>query len=248
VRRVAALYDVHGNLPALEAVLSEVDAVGVDLVVFGGDVAAGPLPAETIERLQGLERPSRFVMGNADRALVTTWDGGSAGAGEAAQALASAAPLLSRPQRDFLAGFEPHLRLTVEGLGEVLFRHGSPRSEDEIVTAATPDAVIEEMLAGVTEQVVVVGHTHMQFDRRVAGVRLVNAGSVGMPYGEPGAYWALLGPNLELRRTEYDREAAIARLRTSRWPGAESFVAENVLSAPSATEATELFERMAGRA
>jgi predicted phosphodiesterase len=226
--RVAALYDVHGNLPALEAVLADVERAGVDLIVFGGDVAAiGPFPLETIDLLRSLPN-ARFVMGNADREDL---------------------PELTGERHAFVAVFEPRVSLEVEGLGPTLFCHGSPRSDEEIVTRATPDEAVAEMVEGVEERVVVLGHTHMQFDRRVGRHRVVNAGSVGMPYeAQPGAYWALLGPDVELRRTGYDLEAAAARMRATGAPQVEEFVAENVLTVPTAEEAIEVFERQAGRA
>jgi len=199
-----------------------------DLVVFGGDVAAiGPFPLETIDLLRSL-RNARFVMGNADREDL---------------------PELSGERRAFVAAFEPAVRVEVDGLGPTLFCHGSPRSDEEIVTRAIPDEVVAEMVAGVEERVVVLGHTHMQFDRRVGEHRVVNAGSVGMPYEvRPGAYWALLGPDVELRRTDYDLEAAAVRMRATGAPDVEEFVAENVLTVPTAEEAIEVFERQAGRA
>jgi putative phosphoesterase len=218
--RVAALYDVHGNLPALEAVLADVERAALDLIVFGGDVSAGPFPDETLELLRSL-RGARFVRGNADVA-----------AGE---------------HRSFVETFEPTVSLELEGLGPTLFCHAVPASAEPIVTRAAPDEVFREAFGGVEERVVVCGHTHMQYDRTVDGVRVVNAGSVGMPYGEPGAYWALLGPDVDLRRTEYDLEAAAARIRASGWPQAEEFAAENVLTVPSEEEAIDVFERMAGR-
>jgi predicted phosphodiesterase len=199
-----------------------------DLIVFGGDVAAiGPFPLETIDLLRSLPN-ARFVMGNADREDL---------------------PELSGERRAFVAAFEPAVSVEVEGLGPTLFCHGSPRSDEEIVTRATPDEAVSEMVEGVEERVVVIGHTHMQLDRRVGDHRIVNAGSVGMPYeAQPGAYWALLGPDVELRRTDYDLEDAAARMRATGAPGVEEFVAENVLTVPTAEEAIEVFERRAGRA
>ena len=148
--RVPALYDVQGNLPALEAVLEEVGRERVGAIVSGGDLAAG---------------------------------------------------------------------LAVEILGPV-------------------DAAV-----------VVCGHTHMQFDRRVGGVRVVNAGSVGMPYeAEPGAYWSLLGPDVVLRHTSYDADAAAVGIRATGWPDADPFVRENVLTAPSRAEALAAFEPRVGGA
>jgi putative phosphoesterase len=192
--RIAALYDIHGNLPALDAVLADVARARVDVIVVGGDVASGPLPAQTIDRLCALASPTHFVRGNADREAVAAFDAPPQPPGDdpAAQAAAFTASRLSRAQRDFLDGFEPTVTLEVHGLGRVLFCHGSPRSDTEVITSATPDARLTPMLAGVDAPTVVGGHTHRQFDRRLQRWRVVNAGSVGMPYeGRRGAFWAL---------------------------------------------------------
>ena len=216
--RVAVLADIHGNLPALEAVLTEVESERPDLIVSCGDVAAGPLPAETIELLRALPN-ARFVRGNAD--ALEGW----------------AAEQVSAEQREFLAGFEGTVTVEIDGLGRVLFCHGSPRSDVEVMLVDTPEDRMRELLDGVEANVVVCGHTHMPFDRMVEGVRVVNPGSVGMPYGEPGAFWALLGPDVRMRRTDYDREAAAARIRASTWPRAREFASENVLAVASLEEA-----------
>ena len=235
--RVAALYDVHGNLPALEAVLEEVEREDVDAVVVGGDVAAGYFPMESLEALQALGGRAIWVRGNCEDELIMGTDG----------------PLTGWPSRQLDAGqlaFLGALPLTasleVDGLGSVLFCHTTPASNEPIVTRATPDEALRSHLAGVTENVVVAGHTHSQFVRQVDGIRYVNAGSVGMPYeAQPGAYWALLGPDVEHRRTPYDLDDAARRIRASGFPDAEQFVRENVLEVPSAESATELFEDMA---
>jgi predicted phosphodiesterase len=197
--RVAALYDIHGNLPALEAVLAEVEALGVDAVVVGGDVAAGPMPRETLEVLHA-RRDARFIRGNADRELAV---GAPEPAGEAARpAWSWLTDHLDDEQREWLAGLDLSLTVDVEGLGAVLFCHGSPRSDEEIITRLSPDERVAPMLTDVAEPVVVCGHTHVQFDRPIDGRRIVNAGSVGMPYQDrPGAYWALLSDVVDLRRT-----------------------------------------------
>jgi predicted phosphodiesterase len=245
--RVAAIYDVHGNLPALDAVLAELDAEGAaDVVLVGGDVAAGPLPGATLERLRGLGDRARFLRGNADRELVERFDGGPGGGADVWERRADwAAGELTRPQRDFLAALPTTIALEVEGLGRTLFCHGSPRSDEEILTRLTDDARLGEALAEVAERVVVCGHTHVQFDRRAGPARVVNAGSVGMPYErEPGAYWALLGPDVELRRTAYDLDAAAARFRAASFPEVDSFV-EDLLHPTGPDEASEFFERLA---
>jgi putative phosphoesterase len=212
--RVAAIYDIHGNLPALDAVLADVEAAAPDLVVVGGDVATGPLPGETLDRLLQLGDGVRWVMGNADRQLVEAYDRDARPEdteGPIERLDAWAAQRLTREHRDLLARFEPVVRV-----GSTLFCHGSPRSDTEMITAVSPESRLAPMLAGVAEDVVVCGHTHHQFDRRVLGKRLLNAGSVGMPYeDEAAAYWLLLGPDAELRRTDYDIEAAAIRMRAA---------------------------------
>jgi diadenosine tetraphosphatase ApaH/serine/threonine PP2A family protein phosphatase len=149
--------------------------------------------------------------------------------------------------RDFLAGFEPTVELEVDELGPVLFCHATPASDEPILTAATPDDVVEAALAHTRAAVVVAGHTHMQFDRQVGYRRLVNAGSVGKPYADrPGAYWALLGPTVSLRRTAFDFDSAAAAVRRTDYPGRDQF-AEAILQPPTAEEAIAVFERQAGR-
>ena len=246
-RRIAALYDIHGNLPALKAALDEAKARDCDAMVFGGDVASGYMPAETLSLLMALRPQARFVMGNADRELIQIWDGGEPPTGFVGDLSAWAARQLNRQQRDFLASFEPLVEYEVVGVGHVLFCHGTPRSDEEIVTPKTPDEVLAEVLGPITADIVVGGHTHIQMERRTGGKRFVNAGSVGMPYGGTGAFWLLLGPDVDLRQTQYDLETAAAAIRGTRGPGASEFAAENVLSTPTAAEATEVFERQAGR-
>ena len=242
--KVAVLADIHGNLPALEAVLADVAHNDPDLLMVCGDVASGPLPVETLDVLRALPR-ARFVRGNADRSLVAAFDEERLPTlpGPAADWCASR---LSRQQRDFLASFSEPVSLPVAGLGRVLFCHGSPRSDEEMMTAKTPDSRLREFLADVEADVVVCGHTHMPFDRHVDGVRVINPGSVGMPYGEAGAFWALLGPDVEFRRTEYDRNSAAERIRLSKWPGAEEFARENVVSVPGVDDAMAYFRTLGG--
>lgn len=162
--RVAALYDIHGNLPALRAVLTEVGQEGVDTVVIGGDVVAGPQPRETIDQVMALGPRAHFVRGNADREVVDAYDqrrlrpeDESSPAGKAA---AFAATRITQNQRDFLADFRPTVRLEIEGLGQVVFCHGSPSSDSEIITTATSDERLRGILEEVPEELVVGGHTH----------------------------------------------------------------------------------------
>jgi putative phosphoesterase len=245
---VAALYDVHGNLPALEAVLADDAFARADTVVVGGDVAAGPLPAEVLDRLAALEPPVRWVRGNADREVVAHFDRGDtdhtiyAPDAPAQRADAFTAARITRAHRDLMAGFEDVVRL--DG---ALYCHGSPRSDEEIVTALTPTARLEPMLAGVREPLVVCGHTHHQFELRAGAQRVVNAGSVGMPYeGEPGAFWLLVADGEpELRRSDYDVEAAAPALRASGFPDVDDLIRESLLEPVQADVVARHFEERA---
>jgi putative phosphoesterase len=247
--KIAAIYDIHGNFPALEAVLAEIEQSQVDLLLVGGDVAAGPIPCETLERLMKLGKQAVFIRGNADREVVACFDGAMQTSNPFATAqepIRWTAQQLDRKHRDFLASFVEQAVFDVDGLGDVLFCHGSPRSDEEIITSATSEDRLRPMLINVKQDVVVCGHTHMQFDRLSNGIRIVNAGSVGMPYAERlGAYWALFGSDVEMRHTNYDFELAANLIRQTGFPGAQEFADENVLKLPTATEATEVFERMA---
>jgi putative phosphoesterase len=207
--RVAALYDVHGNPPALGAVLAEVpdDAV----IVIGGDVAAGPYPAETVERLRALGDRVRWLRGNADRELDPSERGLAP-----PEVIGWVRDQLSEEQVAFLHGLPERVELDVEGVGRVLFCHATPQSDTDIFLEGTPEERVAPSFAAVAADLVVCGHTHMQFDREITGIRVVNAGSVGMPYDdEPGAYWLALGPAVEHKRTPYDP----AGLEDSAFPG-----------------------------
>jgi putative phosphoesterase len=224
--RVAALADVHANAPALEAVLAELEHEHVDLIVFCGDLTWGPLPLETLELVRAIERPVRFVRGNADRMVGTE-------PGERPEWLAAQ----HGPDNvAFVNGFEHAVVAEVDGLGPTRFVHGSPRSDEECVTPRTPEARVRQFMADVPERVVVTAHVHVSYDREAAGVRLVGPGSVGRPYeDERGARWALLGPGVELRRTDYDHEAAAALFRASDNPNGNLDV-EALLDPPTRDE------------
>jgi putative phosphoesterase len=230
-RTVAALFDTHGNLPALDAVLAELAAEPPDLVVFGGDTVNGPFPRETVERLRGLELPAVHLRGNGERELLDGADPWGA-----AQ--------LDEDGRRFVESFEPSVTLDVAGIGRVLLCHAAPGDDEQIVTPRTPEDVLTRIYGDLGVDVVLLGHTHVRLDRTVGGVRIVGPGSVGWPYAdEPGAYWALLaGGRIELRHTPYDLPAAAAAIARSEWPLAEEFARENVEQVPTAAEATDVFE------
>jgi predicted phosphodiesterase len=234
--RIAALYDIHGNLPALEAVLAEVP--GDAEIVVGGDVFAGPMPAETLARVRELGSRADFLVGNADREEAPLEEPGLA-------RYHWVQAHLSPADRSWVDSWPKTLTLDLDGLGPTLFCHGSPRSDVEPITAVTSEGGLRELLQGVNERTVVCGHTHHQFDRRLDNMRIVNAGSVGLAYeGQRGAYWALLGPDVELQRTEYDVGAAAAAVRASTYPDPDEKI-ELWLDPPSAEEAAEVFEQQA---
>lgn len=233
---VAALYDVHGNLPALQAVLADARVDSAEMVVSGGDLVAGPMPAACLDALTALGDRVLFIRGNGDRDVAerATSHGGAWCAEELG------------PERLELVRTWP-LTVEAEVCGGTTFCHATPRSDDEIVTRLTPDAQLEAALAAARQQVVVAGHTHLQADRRLpSGRRFVNAGSVGRPYeGAPGAYWALIGDEVELLRTDYDARAAAEAIEASGYPDAAAH-AENLRRPPSAAEASAFFESLRG--
>jgi putative phosphoesterase len=233
--RVAVLSDVHGNAVALAAVLAEADRERPDLLVFGGDLTWGAEPMATYALAAGRAERAVFLRGNADRALL---EGGTETDRERWMQESHSPEALA-----FIGRFEEQAVVEVDGLGRVRFCHGSPRSDEECVTPETPEERVAGFMAGLEEDMLVTAHVHIQFDRRVAGIRSVNPGSVGLPYeGRPGAYWALLGPDVELRRTEYDLARAAEAYRESGFPNPEQLV-ELLEDPPSPAEVIEDAER-----
>ncbi len=242
--RVAALYDIHGNLPALEAVLDDVRLAGVDQIVVGGDVVPGPMPRETLACLQALEVPARYILGNGDREIRQQMIAGACAVPEAyRETMRWVAHELDRGCEQEFASWPATLTMRIDPIGEVLFCHATPRNDTEIFTRLTAAEVLAPVFAGSEMPLVVCGHTHMQFDRLVGRTRVVNAGSVGMPFGEPGAYWLLLGPGIELRRTSYDLAKAADRIRATGYPQADDFAARNILEPPSEAAMLQAFAR-----
>lgn len=243
--RIAALYDVHGNLPALEAVIAEVRAETVDRVVIGGDVLPGPMPRETMDMLLDLDIPTAFIRGNGDREVLGALHGSeSPTLPEAAREVIrwNARQLEERHERA-LASWPETLRMPLGDARDVLFCHATARNDTDIFTRRTPDARVASLFEGVGARLIVCGHTHMPFERTVGGMRIVNAGSVGMPFGMPGAWWLLLEPEVRLRHTTYDLDAAAARIRATDYPQAASFADDNVLRPPSEQVMLEAFAR-----
>jgi len=236
--RVAAVYDVHGNLPALDAALAAVDEADPDLVVFGGDLVWGPLPRETLDRILALERPARFVRGDADRDVVEAITPILDPDDPSGEVSHWCAEQLTDEQLRWLMAQEETLALDVDGLGPTRFCHGSPRLDRDRITVGSADQKVLPWLAGVEEQVVVCGHTHAQFDRWFGEHRVVNPGGCGLQFGPRGAAWALLGPDVEMHVAAYDCEKAAASFHAKGGPAAEPF-AERVVAPPPAETAVE---------
>jgi predicted phosphodiesterase len=251
--RVAALYDVHGNLPALEAVLADRRCVAAEAIVCGGDLVAGPLPEACLDRLEADGR-SRFLSGNGDRETVSP-----PAEGPLAEIGAWGAARLGPERLERVAAWPATVELDLPGLGHVVFCHATPRSDTEILTSATPEADVAAALASAPADLVVCGHTHVQYDRLVSdsksgterpGVvrRIVNAGSVGMPYeGTPDARWAILDDGgVTLVSTPYDAEAAFDVLSKTGFPLLDDWFGAVVRGEVTAEEATATFESRRG--
>lgn len=244
--RVAAIYDIHGNLPALEAVLQEIHQEKVDRLIVGGDVVPGPMPRETLACLKELDIPVRYIRGNGEVAVLQQMGGEKpAEVPEAFRSIIEwTAKELDPDHERWLASWPKTLSEEISGMGGVVFCHASPRNENEIFTRSTPQERLFPIFIGLDTTLVICGHTHMQFDRTICGIRVVNAGSVGMPFGEPGAYWLMLGPQIQLRHTSYDLVRAAERIRATHYPQARDFADRNVLQPPSEVEMLQIFSQV----
>ena len=230
--RVAALNDVHGNLAALRAVLAELDGERIDEVVAGGDLVLGPFPAECLALLR--ERDARFLRGNCERSVLDRIDAQNAWCAER----------LDDDAREFVASWPPTV-----SLDGALYCHATPENDEDILTRATPADVVAAALAGADEALIVAGHTHQQYEQAVGGKRLVNAGSIGLPYeGEPAAFWAIVADGeVSLRRTEYDVPAAVEEILETGFPTAGDWLEGSLVKPEPPDAVTDFFERHAGR-
>jgi diadenosine tetraphosphatase ApaH/serine/threonine PP2A family protein phosphatase len=197
------------------------------------------MPSETLTLLQSVSITTHFIRGNAEAELLRYWAGEEPGglserANEEARWLAQ---ILMPEHKQFLSRWPATLELELDGQGRVLFCHATPCSDTQVFTRLTSEEKLAPIFGNLTVSLVVCGHTHMQFERRIGGVRVVNAGSVGMPFGKTGSDWLLLDTEIELRHTDYNMTEAAARIRQSNYPQAEDFAANNVLQMPSEDQA-----------
>ncbi len=242
--RIAVVADVHGNLPALRAVLAELDSLRVDAIVVGGDTAAGPLVQESLELLWARHEPLHWVRGNGERETVDRFDGI-----EPPQPTSDWAPWsaqrIDRRWRDRMASWP--IALELDG---TCFCHGSPRADDEILTRGTRPDVLAAAIAETCAALIVGAHTHQQFVASLPDGRAVaNAGSVGLPYeGRPAAFWMLVSDQVpQLRETRYDIGAAVEELRASGFPDLDEAIRESLLEPADPASVTAFFENQAGR-
>jgi len=241
--RVACLYDIHGNLPALEAVIADVRASRAERVLVGGDVLPGPMPRQCLDLLYSLDIPTDFIVGNGDRATRQARHG----------VMDPLVPPLFHDAMNWNAAqltdaddraieqWPLTCEMHVDGIGRVLFCHATTRNDSEIFLKTTSDDKLRPIFDSLGVQLVVCGHTHMQFDRTVGRTRIVNAGSIGMPFQAAGAYWALLGPDVKLRKTSYDLHHAAGLVRTTAYPHAE-YAAASILTPPDEDKTLEQFK------
>jgi putative phosphoesterase len=243
--RVAAIYDIHGNLPALEAILEEIKLLEVELIVVGGDVVPGPMPRETLECLFNLDIPAQFIKGNCeiDALAEMTETGAPRFPEQFREDVRWSAQQIFPEYEQLIAGWAKTLRIEIDGLGAVMFCHATPRDDNEIFTRLTPEELLLPIFEGLVASLVVCGHTHMQFDRMIGNLRVINAGSVGMPFGDAGADWLLLDKDIQLQHTTYDFAKAAERIRKTSYPQAQEFAANYILQPPQEEQMLKVFAR-----
>lgn len=238
---ILALYDIHGNVDALDAILSDPRAAQPDIVLVGGDAVPGPFAATTLARLDAVGVTTRWIRGNGEREVAAAVDGGEPADEDMAGRTAA---ITAHELGDDVARALGELPLTLE-LDGVLYCHASPRRDDEMLTRLSSSDRWTEALTGIEALVVVAGHTHQQDDRVVGSVRFVNAGSVGLPYeGDGAARWLWVADGVpELRHTTYDSVRAGERMLDARWPDGRS-VGAALVEPVEAIVVTRIFEGM----
>ncbi|MGD8428241.1 MAG: metallophosphoesterase family protein [Balneolaceae bacterium] len=240
--KVAAIYDIHGNLPALEAVIDEIMREKIDLLVVGGDVVLGPMSQEALTFLLDINIPKKFIKGNCEVAVLAEMNHKKYTISEQArESVRWTSMQLNSEHKRLLSSWPATFNCHVRGLGKVLFCHATPQNENDIFTQLTPEENLLSVFSGVNVEIIICGHTHMQFDRRIGDVRVVNAGSVGMPFGATGADWIMLDQTIQFRHTDYDLENAAERIRDTKYPQAQEFAKNYVLNTPSKSEMLKIY-------
>ena len=242
---ILALYDIHGNIDALDAVLADPQAADPDIVVVGGDAVPGPFARATLDRLRRLPQPVRWIRGNGEREVAEALGGSGIDEQDmAARTAAITAEEIGAGEARALG--DTPMTLTLDG---VLFCHATPNRDDEILTPLSPPDRWASALSGAGCGLVVAGHTHQQDDRTVGGVRFINAGSIGLPYeGDGSARWLWIADGVpELRHTAYDAAAAGNRILAAGWPDEQSVVAA-LIEPIDPLVVTRIFEERAGTA
>ena len=245
--RIAALYDIHGNLPALQAVLKDLQKQSPDRIIVGGDVVPGPFPAQTLDLLLSQKTPVEFLHGNGELAVLAQLDPkpdywgtvtGEKAPETVQQALRWTAGRLTQTHRTAIQTWQKTIETSHPNHGRILFCHSTPRSETEVFTKLTKEEPLQPIFPG--QGLYVCGHTHMQFDRKIGQARVVNAGSVGNPFGQPGAFWLLIDQAITLKRTDYDRQQAAIEIGKTAYPLKEAF-AQSLLQPEPEQKMLEIF-------
>lgn len=244
--RIAALYDIHGNLPALKAVLKEVEKAKIDQVVVGGDVILGPMSKQCLDMLLEVKTPIYFIIGNCETSVLDYIKNKPLKniPENVLKCISWTADQLPKKYIEFLAAWPKTITLNVKELGNVFFCHATPKSETQNFTRLTPIKKLLTIFEGTKEQMIVCGHTHMQFDLNIGKYRISNAGSVGMPFGNPGAYWLILGTKFDFRYTNYNFSKAANDILKTSYPDAANFAENNVLNSPSEEMMLKIFNRI----
>jgi putative phosphoesterase len=247
--KIAALYDIHGNFPALKAVLDELETIQPDLIVIGGDIVSGPMPDQTLDCLLNLSKriKVKFIKGNGDREVVEASKGLELShlSEQGRKTQQWVAGELTEKHLEFLSSLPNTMEIHVKNIGDILFCHATPESDADIFTPLSSKERLETLFAHVEHPIVVCGHTHMQFKIDLGKTSIINSGSVGMPFAKrPGAYWLLNDSNgIEFKHTQFDLDRAAEDIRKSNFPTAEHFIKHNLLQIPNEKEAMRLLEK-----
>lgn len=240
--KVAAIYDIHGNLPALEAVMNDIRQEEIDLLVVGGDVVLGPMSQEALTFLLDYNIPKKFIKGNCEVAVLAEMNGKNPEVPEQVKEIVRWTSIQHNSEHgNLLSSWPATFSCLIPGLGKVLFCHATPQNENDIFTRQTPEENILPVFTGLKAGIVVCGHTHMQFDRTIGDVRVVNAGSVGMPFGKTGADWIMMDGTIQFRHTNYDLKKAAERIRNTKYPQAHEFAENYILNSPSESEMLKIY-------